>query len=192
MYGIVSIAPSVKLPNLMLHPIHFGQPSFLKYILSFFLCEHRESRVLITAHSVCYPWIVYSHFEQKLSLPFMWLIGDIYVLPVFSRVRKLNFWMQEIALPVQKVTKCNQLSVTSRGLSGLRISCATMKGNLLYNTVTNQAQSSAFFLGAPVMGSDPAGNSAQNVSQPNWILIVSSDSCTSVLQSYSILHCPRK
>jgi len=87
-----------------------------------------------------------------LSLPFMRLIGDIYVPPVFSRVRKLNFWMQEIALPVQKVTKCNQLSVTSWGLSGLRISCAAMKGNLLYDTVINEAQSSALFMGAPCHG----------------------------------------
>lgn len=118
----------------------FGSPIF-ENIFSFFLSlSVNTGNAEFTVHSnICYPRTVYSHFLQILSLPFMWLIWDIYVSLTFGWVGKLNFRMQEIALLVQKVTKYNQLSITSRGLSGLWISCATLKGNLLYDTFTKSS-----------------------------------------------------
>lgn len=143
----------------------FGTPIFEKIIFSFFLWEHRESKESTVHSNIFYPRTVHSHFLHILSLPFMWLIQDIYVSLTFSTVGKLNFRMQEIALLVQKVTKYNQLSVTSRGLSGLQISCATLKGNLLYDIFTkSSAELSLHFF--PVFlshASDPEVNSAQNV-----------------------------
>lgn len=131
--------------------------------------------------SLCNPRIVYSHFQQILSFPFVWLVWDIYVPLTSGRVGKLNFRMQEIALLVQKVTKYNQLSVTSRGLSGLWISCASRKGNLLHDTVTKSSTELSLLSHHGHRAPDPAGNSAQKVFQPNLIFIFSSVSCTFLL-----------
>lgn len=130
---------SIKLCNLMPQLTIFGSPIFENIFFSFFLREHRESRESTVHSNLCYPRTVYSHILRILSLPFMWLIWDIYVPLTFGRVGKLNFRMQEIALLVQKVTKYNQLSITSRGLSGLWINCATLKENLLYDTFTKSS-----------------------------------------------------
>lgn len=102
--------------------------------LSLFLCEQRESRESSDHSDLYYSMTRYSHFLQILSLLFTWLIWDIYEPLIFSKVRKLNFRSQERALLVQKVTKYNQLSITSRGLSGLWINCVTLTGNLLCDT----------------------------------------------------------
>lgn len=114
----------------------FGSPLVENIFFSFFFSDHRESKESTIHSNLCYPRTVYSHFWGILSLPFTWLIWDIYVPLAFGRVGKLNFRLQEIALLVQKVTKYNQLSITSRGLSGLWINCATLKGNLLYDMFT--------------------------------------------------------
>lgn len=165
----------------------FGTSIFGKIFFSFFLWEHRESKEFTVHSNIFCPRTGYSHFWQILSLPFMWLIWNIYVSLTFSIVQKLNFRMQEIALLVQKVTKYHQLSITSRGLSGLWISCAALKGNPLFSK-TSAELSLHFFPVLRSHASDPEVNSAQNIF-PKLNFHISSVSCTFVLLSYSTLHC---